>query len=93
MTYIPRPLDTSQVALNDDILRLTELLACHIHDVWAKGRMAEGWRYGLERSDAEKHHPDLVPYDELPESEKEYDRSTALQTIKAILALGYRITK
>lgn len=93
MTYIPRPINTSNVVLNDDIVKLTELLARHAHDVWAQRRIAEGWRYGSERDDAEKQHPDLVPYEELSESEKDYDRSTALQTLKAILALGYQIGK
>lgn len=93
MNYIPQPIDTSHVRLNEEIVKLTERLACHIHDVWAKGRMAEGWHYGPKRNDAEKQHPDLVPYTDLPESEKEYDRSTAMQTLKAILALDYQIVK
>jgi ryanodine receptor 2 len=55
--------------------------------------MAEGWCYGLRRDEEEKTHPSLVPYDELPEPEKEYDRSTAMETLKVLLALGYRIEK
>ena len=35
----------------------------------------------------------LVPYDELPESEKEYDRNTAIETLKLIIKLGYKITR
>lgn len=93
MTYTPRPIDTSHVVLTDDIVRLTELLARHAHDVWAERRLAEGWQYGQARDDTAKRHPDLVPYEALSESEKEYDRSTALQTLKAILALGYQLQK
>lgn len=93
MEYQPRPIDTSSVALSEDILELTERLAEHAHDVWAQLRMQQGWKYGPKRDDDAREHPCLVPYDQLPESEKEYDRSTALNTLKAILALGYRIEK
>ena len=55
--------------------------------------MAEGWRDGPRRDDACKEHPGLVPYEELTDSEKEYDRNTALQTLQAIIAPGYRIEK
>ena len=93
MTYQPRPIDTSAVSLCDDLLQLTERLAENSHDVWAQQRLAEGWRHGPRRDDAAKRRPDLVPYAELPESEKEYDRKVAMGTLKAIVALGYRIEK
>ena len=73
--------------------RLGELLAENVHDVWALGRIREGWTYGERRDDALRQTPCLVPYDELPESEKDFDRNTAMNTIKAILALGFRIEK
>jgi ryanodine receptor 2 len=79
------------VKLSDDIVELTELLAKNAHDIWARQRMADGWRYGPERNDARKEHPSLLPYEELTESEKVYDRNAALETLKAIIALGYRI--
>ena len=91
MSYKPEPIDTTGVKLSDDIVELTELLAKNAHDIWARQRMAEGWRYGPERSDARKEHPSLLPYEELTESEKEYDRNAAIETLKAIIALGYRI--
>jgi hypothetical protein len=90
--YIPDPIDTSAIELPDALAELTEQLAEHIHDVWALLRMEEGWTYGPRRDDEAKTHPGLVPYAELSESEKEYDRRTALEAIRAILALGYRIT-
>ncbi len=93
MTYRPQPIDTATVTLTREVLDLTELLAQNAHDIWARQRLSEGWRYGPRRNDATKEHPDLIPYDELPESEKEYDRNTAMQTLKAIIALGYRIEK
>jgi hypothetical protein len=91
MTYLPHPIDTSRIKLNASLLALTEKLAESIHDVWAAGRIREGWTHGPSRNDVRKTNPTLVPYNELPESEKEYDRKTATETLKAILALGYKI--
>ena len=91
--YTPHPLDTSRVELSADLLELTELLAKNIHEVWAQQRLADGWRYGDERNDAEKLHPCLVPYEDLPEGEKVYDRNTALETLKVIELLNFKIIK
>ncbi|MHB0939028.1 MAG: RyR domain-containing protein [Armatimonadota bacterium] len=93
MPYHPKPIDTAGIELSQDLLDLTELLAESTHDHWALQRLAEKWTYGPVRDDQAKTHPDLVPYGELPESEKEYDRRTAMETLKAIIALGYRIEK
>jgi hypothetical protein len=89
--YKPAPIDTSKVSLPREIDELTERLSRNAHEVWAQQRMADGWRWGPQRDDARKLHPSLVPYEELPESEKIYDRSTSMETVKAILALGFRI--
>lgn len=91
--YKPTPLDTANVVLPDDLLELTEKIAENVHDIWAVGRIKEGWTYGEKRDDTKKETPCLVPYSELPESEKEYDRNTALETIKLIIKLGYDIKK
>jgi hypothetical protein len=93
LVYEPQPIDTSEVQLSEEIIGLTEQLAKNAHATWARQRLKEGWRYGPQRDDARKEHPCLVPYDSLPESEKEYDRSVALATLKALLAMGYRIEK
>jgi hypothetical protein len=89
--YDPQPLDTEHVTLPPEIAALTEQLAKNTHDVWAAQRLLDGWTYGPRRDDDAKTHPGLVPYEQLPESEKQYDRATALTTVKAILALGFRI--
>ena len=86
MSYKPRPIDTTQVKLNSRILALTERLAENAHDVWARARMDEGWSFGPRRDDDRMTNPCLVPYDELPDSEKEHNRQAALETIKAICA-------
>ena len=91
MTYKPVPSDTSGVSLPSELEKLIEQLAANTHDLWAEQRLAEGWSYGPHRDDRKKRHPCLVPYEELPDSEKSYDRITALGTLKAILSLGYKI--
>lgn len=91
--YIPKPVDTSNVQLPDDLIALTEQIAENVHDIWAQGRIAEGWIYGPTKDEAKKTTPCLVPYSELSETEKEYDRNTAMETIKLIVALGYKVEK
>jgi ryanodine receptor 2 len=91
--YQPRPIDNSAILLSNDLLELTEQLAENAHDHWAKRRIAEGWTFGATRDDDARQHPCLVPYDELPDSEKQYDRDTAMETLRAIIALGYRIER
>lgn len=91
--YNPTPIDTNDVVLPEELLALTELISENVHNVWALSRMREGWTYGECRDDVAKVTPCLVPYDQLPEIEKEYDRSTALQTLRLIYKLGYRITR
>lgn len=91
--YIPDPAETSDVRLPAELLPLIEEMAKNVHEVWAKNRMAEGWTYGPVRDDANKKHPCLVPYEDLPENEKEYDRATSQETLKLILKLGFAISK
>jgi hypothetical protein len=89
--YTPAPIDTSAVILPESLNELIEKLAENTHDVWAAQRMAQGWSHGPNRDDNARKHPCLVRYSQLPESEKEYDRRIAVETLKAIVTLGYRI--
>lgn len=91
--YKPNPIDTGAIELPADLLELTEKIAENVHENWAARRMAEGWTYGETGDDAKKITPCMVPYSALPDSEKEYDRTTALQTLKLIVSLGYTIEK
>ena len=91
--YNPNPIDTSDIVLSDDLLELTEKIAENVHEVWSVGRIKEGWTYGAVRDDAKKETPCLAPYKDLPENEKDFDRNTALETIKLIIKLGYNIEK
>ena len=91
--YVPQPMDTSDVQLPEELNELVEKMAKNVHEVWAQSRISQGWTYGPERSDALMHHPCLVPYEELPEVEKAYDRDTALGTLRLIIKAGFKISK
>lgn len=91
--YVPQPMDTSDVQLPEELNDLIEQMSKNVHEVWAKSRMDQGWTYGPERSDILKQHPCLIPYEDLPEIEKAYDRDTALGTLKLISRLGFEIKK
>jgi hypothetical protein len=90
--YIPHPLDTSHVSLAH-LEPLLEQLARNAHEMWAQKRLADGWTFGPKRDDDNKTHPSLVPYEQLSESEKSYDRALVNEALKAILSLGYTIEK
>ena len=91
--YTPKPVDTSKIILPDELITLTEKIAENVHEVWALNRVNEGWTYGEKRDDTLKETPCLVPYCELPEIEKDCDRNTAMETLKLIVKLGYKISK
>ena len=91
MNYQPRPIATECVNLPAELLSFTKRLAENAPDLWVAQRPAHGWRFGPQRKEAKKLHPCLVPHNQLPESEKEFGRITAIGTLKAILKLGYRI--
>ena len=87
--YIPAPIDVSDIQLPSELCELAEIIAKNVHEVWAAGRLAEGWKYGSERNDMLRTHPGLVPYEELSETEKDYDRRTAMETLKLIQKIGF----
>ena len=91
--YKPDPINTDDVILDSDVIELGELIARNTHEVWSLGRINDGWTYGEKRDDDKKHHPCLVPYEQLSEEEKNYDRNTSIETLKLIVKLGYKITK
>ena len=92
-TYTPKPIDLSDVELTEDLNELREAIAENAHEIWAENRQAEGWTYGPQRDDRLKQTPDMVPYSQLPEGEKEYDREMAMKTIKLLKKLGYDLIK
>lgn len=91
--YNPLPINTDGIKLDKEIVELSEILAKNTHEVWAKGRIEEGWKFGTKRDDVLKTHPGLVPYEDLSDEEKDYDRRTSEETLKLIIKLGYKIEK
>lgn len=91
--YIPQPIDTTDVKLPGELEQLVEQMSKNVHEIWAESRISQGWTYDEQRNDKHKTHPCLVPYEDLPEVEKDYDRNTAVGTIKLILKLGFKILK
>ena len=91
--YIPKPIDLSDVSLTDDLIELREAIAENAHEIWAENRRMEGWTYGPVRDDKKKQTPDMVPYKDLSDGEKEYDRATAMRSIKLLKKLGYDVVK
>ncbi len=89
--YNPQPINVEDIDLDADLEELTEAIAENAHDIWARARMDEGWKYGPVRDDVKKEHPDLVPYYQLPDSEKEYDRLMAMNTLRLVRRLGFDI--
>lgn len=90
-TYTPQPIDTKDVVLPEELNKMAEQMAKNVHEIWSETRIAQGWTYGSVRNDANKKHPCLVPYEELSEEEKVYDRNTSVETLKFILKAGFDI--
>lgn len=91
--YKPKPIETDKIELPEELLELEELIAKNVHENWSLGRIEDGWVYGDERNDELRTTPCLVPYEELSEEEKDFDRRTAMETLKTIISLGYKIEK
>jgi hypothetical protein len=91
--YKPEPIPTEHVVLSDEILELVEVLAENAHDIWASKRLQDGWAFGQERDDKGRRHPCLVPYPQLPGQEQDYDRVMIIESIRAMLALGFTISR
>ena len=91
--YTPQPIDTTDVKLPEELEQLVEQMSKNVHEVWAETRLSQGWTYGEQRNDELKTHPCLVPYEELPEDEKGYDRNTSIGTLKLIMKLGFKMSR
>lgn len=91
--YVPKPEDTSNVVLSKEILDISEIIAKNTHENWAKNKLDDGWIYGKVLDEDKRTHPCLVEYEKLSEEDKDYDRTTAIETIKLLVKMGYKITK
>lgn len=80
-------------SFSPDIQAVFEHIAAAVHAHWSEGRIHDGWTYGAVRSDERKQTPCLVPYEALPEEEKDYDRNTARCVIQTLQKLGFSIER
>lgn len=92
-TYKPAPIDTQDIVLSVELSALVEKLAQNVHENWSAARIKDGWSYGPNRDDFAKQNPCLVPYELLPDSEKDYDRKIVSEILKTILKLGFKISR
>ncbi len=70
-----------------------EMLARMEHKRWVNERLRHGWIFGAERDDERRTHPDLVPFDELTEASREYDRQAVAQIPRMLAAMGLIICR
>ncbi len=90
-SYNDEPTPQQEPEIPEELLPMIEQLAENVHNKWMQTRLEQGWTYSPQRNDTEKKHPCLIPYADLPEEEKLYDRNTAIETVKFILGKGFRI--
>jgi hypothetical protein len=91
--YEPRALNTSTVELSSELLTLAEDLAKNMHAHWAEAKIDDGWTFGSQLDGEARTHPDLVPVAELSQEAWARDRAMAVEVLRAIIALGYRIER
>ena len=63
--------------------KLIELLSEKVHNAWMKEKEAQGFSCGKDYDKEKKKHPDMLPYNELKEEVKEYDRATVRAVLQA----------
>ena len=89
---MPSPIKLSEISLPSQLEDVIEIIAKNVHETWVDNRLKDGWTYGETRNDDLKQHPCLIPYEQLSEEERNYDRQTAITTLKTIYKLGFNIT-
>lgn len=70
-----------------------EELAMIEHERWMEQKNSDGWKYDPLTDKAGKKHQLLLPWEELPESEKEKDRILVRSIPKILANAGYAIEK
>ncbi|XP_028294207.1 ryanodine receptor 3 isoform X8 [Gouania willdenowi] len=90
-SFIPKPVETSQVVMPINLEKVRDKLAENIHELWGMNKIELGWCYGKIRDDNKRHHPCLVDFSKLPETEKNYNLQMSSETLKTLVALGCRV--
>ncbi|XP_009293048.2 ryanodine receptor 3 isoform X1 [Danio rerio] len=92
-SFIPVPVDTSQIVLPPHLENVRDKLAENIHELWGMNKIELGWMYGKVRDDNKRQHPCLVDFSKLPETEKNYNLQMSTETLKTLLALGCHVAQ
>ncbi|XP_075257500.1 ryanodine receptor 2-like isoform X3 [Convolutriloba macropyga] len=89
--YKPAPYDIAIVQLGPVMSKLVELLAENTHNIWAEAKIARSWTHGAQDSASMKRTPLLTEYKNLDPVARKGVRNSAVEAIKLIVVLGYRI--
>ncbi|XP_067335768.1 ryanodine receptor 3-like isoform X18 [Channa argus] len=92
-SFIPTPVETSQIVMPLHLEKVRDKLAENIHELWGMNKIELGWSYGKIRDDNKRQHPCLVDFSKLPETEKNYNLQMSTETLKTLLALGCRVVQ
>ncbi|MEU4242923.1 RyR domain-containing protein [Actinoplanes sp. NPDC026619] len=86
----PNPVWGEPLTLTDGMI---EQLARREHQRWCAFMCEAGWNGAGARDEIAKEHPDLIDWDQLPESTREKDRDTVRQLPELLADAGFRIVR
>ncbi|KAL4003146.1 RIH domain family protein [Acanthocheilonema viteae] len=88
--FKPKPLDSHEIVLDDNMFPLIDALAKNTHNVWAREKIRRGWTFGLNEfvNTSQKRSPHLVPYEVVDQRIKEANRESATEFIKTLQLFG-----
>ncbi|XP_040017271.2 ryanodine receptor 3 isoform X1 [Gasterosteus aculeatus] len=92
-SFVPTPVDTSQIVLPPHLDNVRDKLAENIHELWGMNKIELGWTFGKVRDDNKRQHPCLVDFGKLPETERNYNVQMSSETLKTLLALGCHVAQ
>ncbi|XP_062415583.1 ryanodine receptor 3 isoform X4 [Pungitius pungitius] len=92
-SFVPTPVDTSQIVLPPHLDNVRDKLAENIHELWGMNKIELGWTFGKVRDDNKRQHPCLVDFSKLPETERNYNVQMSSETLKTLLALGCHVAQ
>uniref|UniRef100_A0A803W3C4 Ryanodine receptor 2 n=1 Tax=Ficedula albicollis TaxID=59894 RepID=A0A803W3C4_FICAL len=91
--FNPQPVDTSNITIPEKLEYFINKYAEHAHDKWSMEKFANGWTYGETFSESAKVQPLMKQYKLLSEKEKEIYRWPIKESLKTMLAWGWRIER
>lgn len=71
----------------DDLERLSIME----HERWMNSKLKAGWKYAPETNKSMKQHSALIPWEDLPEAEKDKDRDLVRAIPRLLTEIGYTV--